>query len=274
MFVTLILLAIIKMSNQKKHFRLFFIFSVITLLLNDHFLKDFYGNYFTGKLSDFAGLFAFPYFLCLLFPNKIKFNYIFSGLFFIFWKSHLIEPLLNYLQSVGLGVYRTIDYSDLVALIMLPISYIYWYSNFNDYISVHKSLKPILMFIFGFAFIATSTPKQYGNLNLKSDLEVRLKKDKQSVISILNLSKNRNLYDFEFFFPKYHATVYATIQIDSLENGLINVKLDSILNFKVGGGFFSGVNKDDVIYIKKLQNRDFEKIFLEKEITKLYQKIE
>lgn len=261
------------MSNQKKHFRLIFIFSIFILLLNDHFLKDLYGNYFTGKLSDFAGLFAFPYFLCLLFPNKIKFNYIFSGLFFIFWKSELIEPLLNYFQSIGIGFNRTIDYSDLIALTILPISYIYWHSNFNDFINLNNSLKPILITVCTFSFVATSLPKEQGSFKMKSDLEVRLKTDKKSVISNLNLSKNKKIYDFKFKFLKYNATINATVKLDSLENGLVSIKLDSILDFEVVSGFFAGLDKDDVEYIRKLKSKDFEKVFLEKELPKLYQNI-
>ena len=258
------------MDYQKKYFRLIFIFSVFILLLNDHFLKEIFGNYFTGKLSDFAGLFAFPYFLCLLFPNKVKFNYIFSGLFFIFWKSELIEPLLNYFQSLGIGFNRTVDYSDLIALTILPISYIYWHSNFNDFISLNKFSKPILIIVCSFAFVATSLPKQNGKFNFKSDLEVRLKTNKESVISSLNLFENEDYYDLEFDIPKYKATINATIKLDSLENGLISIKLDSILDFEIRGNLFSGVNQDDVKNIKKLKSRDFEKVFLENELPKLY----
>ncbi len=259
------------MDYHKKHFRLIFLFSVFILFLNDHFLKEIFGNNFTGKLSDFAGLFAFPYFLCLLFPNKIKFNYIFSGLFFIFWKSELIEPLLNYFHSIGIGINRTIDYSDLIALTILPISYIYWHSNFNDFISLHKCFKPILIIVCSFAFVATSLPKQNGNFNFKSDFEVRLKSNKQSVISNLNLFENKDYYDLEFKIPKYNATINATVKLDNLENGLISIKLDSILDFEIRGSLLTGVNKNDVKYIKKLKSRDFEKIFVENELPKLYQ---
>lgn len=259
------------MDYHKKHFRLFFLFSVFILLLNDHFLKEIFGNYFTGKLSDFAGLFAFPYFLCLLFPNKVKFNYIISGLFFIFWKSEMIEPLLNYFHIIGISINRTVDYSDLIALTILPLSYNYWHSNFNDFISLNKAFKPILIVVCFFAFVATSLPKEYGNFKMKSDLEVRLKTNKKSVISNLNLFKNEDYYDFEFKIPKYRATINATVKLDSIENGLISIKLDSILDFKIRGSLFTGVNQDDVKYIKKLKSRDFEKIFVENELPKLYQ---
>ncbi|UUV20854.1 hypothetical protein [Paenimyroides aestuarii] len=259
------------MSNKKKHFRLIFILSIFILLLNDHFLKDYFGNYFTGKLSDFSGLFAFPYFLCLLFPSKINFNYIVTGLFFIFWKSEFIEPLLHSFHLIGIGLNRTVDYSDLIALSVLPFSYLYWYSNWNDYINFHKALKPMVLVVCAFSFVATSMPKQYGNLNLKTNLEVRLKANKQDVISILNLSKNKKNYDFEFKLSEYNATINAIVKVDRLENGLISIKLDSILDFDVRGGLFVGVDEDDVDYIKNLNSRDFEKFFVENELPKIFQ---
>src|SRR3972149_6580371 len=40
--------------------------AVALLLLNDHFLKQAYPSILTGKLSDFAGLFFFPFLLGVL----------------------------------------------------------------------------------------------------------------------------------------------------------------------------------------------------------------
>lgn len=41
--------------------------AVALLILNDHYLKSAHPSWLTGKLSDFAGLFFFPIFLCALF---------------------------------------------------------------------------------------------------------------------------------------------------------------------------------------------------------------
>ncbi len=45
-----------------------FLLSVLLLLLNDWLLKPLFHNDLTGKLSDLAGLFAFPFFLSAFFP--------------------------------------------------------------------------------------------------------------------------------------------------------------------------------------------------------------
>src|ERR1700743_827306 len=97
-----------------------FIISVITLALNDWCLKQAWPNELTGKLSDFAGLFAFPFFLSALFPRRTTGIYLFTLLLFVVWKLPLIEPFITGLNNLGLPVHRTIDYTDYVALVILP----------------------------------------------------------------------------------------------------------------------------------------------------------
>lgn len=41
-------------------------FAVLILFVNDHYLKYHFTSWWTGKLSDFAGLFFFPLFLCAI----------------------------------------------------------------------------------------------------------------------------------------------------------------------------------------------------------------
>lgn len=49
-----------------------FLISLGVLILNDWFLKAFFYNSITGKLSDFAGLIALPFFLSLFFIKQKK----------------------------------------------------------------------------------------------------------------------------------------------------------------------------------------------------------
>lgn len=42
------------------------LFAVLVLAVNDHILKAAYPSFVTGKLSDLAGVFVFPIFLCAL----------------------------------------------------------------------------------------------------------------------------------------------------------------------------------------------------------------
>ncbi|WP_407515804.1 hypothetical protein KFZ70_00460 [Tamlana fucoidanivorans] len=121
-----------------------FLISVILLLLNDFFFKYYFHNYLTGKLSDFVGLFAFPYFISLLFKSKIKPIYILTGILFLFWKSSLSQSVIDYLNGVGIGINRVVDYSDFIALLVLPFSYRYRKQNsigWNYYIRLDKKMR-------------------------------------------------------------------------------------------------------------------------------------
>ena len=61
------------MENTNKIGNPVFIISVLILITNDFYLKAAFHNDLTGKLSDFAGLFAFPFlFSALLYKNKNK----------------------------------------------------------------------------------------------------------------------------------------------------------------------------------------------------------
>jgi hypothetical protein len=102
-----------------------FVVGLLVLLINDFFLKGFFGNWVTGKLSDFAGLFIFPMFLTALFPKAIRFNYIFTVLFFLFWKTGLSQPFINYINTLGFPASRVVDYTDFIAFVVLPPSYRY-----------------------------------------------------------------------------------------------------------------------------------------------------
>jgi hypothetical protein len=151
-------------TKEKHLFRMLFLASIFLLLLNDLYLKFEYHNYLTGKLSDFVGLFAFPYFFSSFFPKKIKPIYILSGILFLFWKSELSQPIFDFAHSIGIGINRTVDYSDLTALFVLPFSYIYWNLESKPLFIATKKLKPIIIGISCFAFIATTLPKHYEKI--------------------------------------------------------------------------------------------------------------
>ncbi len=109
--------------------------SIAILLLNDHFLKVVSPSWLTGKLSDFAGLFFFPFIVTaglsvLLFrfnykPHLIgQFSFGFVATWFFLLKtSPFVNSLTSQLSSsvVGFPTQFILDWSDLVGLIaMIP----------------------------------------------------------------------------------------------------------------------------------------------------------
>lgn len=111
------------MINRKSFYFVdfLFLFSLLLLIINDHYLKWAYANWITGKLSDVAGLIVLPILLLKLFPvlNKTKVIYG-TALFFIFWKSPAATGFINFYNQFSLiPITRVIDFTDLFCLIIL-----------------------------------------------------------------------------------------------------------------------------------------------------------
>lgn len=112
-------------------------FAVLTMALNDHYLKYAFPGWWTGKLSDFCGLFFFPLFLCalgklfwreaLFTPKKLWSAIFVTDLVFMaikLWPA-ATEVYLFILNQVGLPSALVRDPSDLLALAMNPVTYFF-----------------------------------------------------------------------------------------------------------------------------------------------------
>lgn len=131
-----------------------FIISIILLISNDLLLKPLFANWWTGKLSDFVGLFVFVLFWSCFFPKYRNIIYCLTAVLFTLWKSPSSEGFIQFLNSsLGLSFQRVVDDTDLIALSILPIAYVYEVNLSIKTISIHPIL-PISLSVF--AFIATS----------------------------------------------------------------------------------------------------------------------
>ncbi len=133
-----------------------FIIALSALLLNDWVLKPIYHNALTGKLSDFAGLFAFAFFWSALFPKKYKLVHLLSVVLFYWWKSSYAQGFIDTLNHLQIPIQRVVDYSDYWALLSIPASYF-------TLQKVQWTPRPVLfnsalMLISLFSFIATTLP--------------------------------------------------------------------------------------------------------------------
>ena len=118
--------------------------ALFLLVLNDHVLKSAFPGFVTGKLSDFAGVFAFAAFFASAMPRRAAAICVATGALFIWWKSPLSQAVVN-----ALGVSRVVDWTDLAALIVLPFAY---------RMAVRKPIewRPSIVWVSLFAFAATS----------------------------------------------------------------------------------------------------------------------
>lgn len=101
----------------------FFISSLLLLIVNDWVLKTAFGNAVTGKLSDVAGLFAAAYFFSALLPTYKTTVHVATAILFIVWKTPLAEPLLGFLNHLGIPAFRTVDYTDYLTLPAIALSW-------------------------------------------------------------------------------------------------------------------------------------------------------
>jgi hypothetical protein len=98
--------------------------SVALLILNDHFFKEAYPNWLTGKLSDFSGIFLIILVLRSVGPDHARKITTAVIVLFAFWKSTYSQPLIdsiNIYSDIKIG--RVVDLTDLMALTMIPIAH-------------------------------------------------------------------------------------------------------------------------------------------------------
>lgn len=150
-----------------------FILGILILFINDQFLKFYYSNFITGKLSDICGIIIFPLFLTYIFP-KLKENSIYiTFLIFSFWKSEYSQSFINlYNEFSPIQTSRIIDYSDLFVLILLPIPF-YFIKNIEKFQNIIiRKLNPKLVFTPSILiFISESPPPSYYYTMNKGNLQ-------------------------------------------------------------------------------------------------------
>ncbi len=166
-----------------------FLLSLILLLLNDFYLKAAWPGLISGKLSDFSGISLLSLFLFAWFPKYKKIVSWLIVLVFVFWKSELASPFIKVLHELGIANFnRTVDLTDLFALLVLPVCY--KYSNSHENINYDSSLKKFsrlgIIFISLFAITATS----YSRGVYRSEFRIQSQNQKfvspSQAIEILN----------------------------------------------------------------------------------------
>ena len=259
-----------KNFHQNLLYKKWFLIAVFLLIMNDFFLKHQFHNVLTGKLSDFVGLFAFPYFISL-FSKRIKLIYFLTALFFMYWKIEASQPLIDYLNNVGFNLYRVVDYTDFMALLILPISY--KYRQELILLKTSRVINTLIILVSCFSFVATTQrrihrPPHVEKLGMKSEkkIEVSLRKE--------------HLWDGLGYEPLYLNNGYYIILEDSIgmetyykttihekNDSLITIQIDSILEYRYSYFLY---NIDSLTRAKALDryrsmnSKDFEKIFEER----------
>lgn len=230
-------------------------------------MKYEYHNFLTGKLSDFAGLFAFPFFFACFFPRRIKLIYWATAILFVIWNSSAIQPLLDAANALGIPITRTVDFTDNIALSILPISYNYWNSLEVKKLRSFRLRKSVVVGLSLFAFIATSMPRYSEEYNYDSDYEITVKERVSEVKEKLNLySSSDSINGLSFWINSQQRAggILTKINLRALARDSVTIELDSVHSFMVlgrGSCFRTSYDEETLRYYKGLSLVDIEDLF-------------
>ena len=214
----------------------YFIFGLFILLLNDFYLKYEFGNFITGKLSDFAGLLIFPMFVASIIPRLSKSISFITGIGFIIWKLPLFSPVIDLINLYSpITIHRVIDYSDYFSLLILPLSHYLINYGESRLLIARKHFRFMsryaLLGISFFAFCATSIPYReapQGSIFIDKSYNIKLSKD-----SVINSIKSLG---YNCVFHEGNSSDYINIgyyQTDNIIRQADNsIVIDTIANIK------------------------------------------
>ena len=135
----------------------------MTLLLNDHYLKYAFSNWLTGKLSDIVGIIMLPLLLAFIFPKLKQHSAWISALLFALWKSHFSQtPIDLYNQIAFIQTSRTVDFTDLYVMLLLPIpQFIIYRIDSLNFIKIQKINTLFIFLPTVMSLMATSPPPSH-----------------------------------------------------------------------------------------------------------------
>jgi hypothetical protein len=171
-----------------------FVGALALLLLNDHVLKAAFHNFWTGKLSDFAGLYAVAWVGMVLLPSRAAGVAWFLAIGFAFWKSPLVMPLLDAWNGAGIWpLHRVLDYGDWAALLVLPLAK--WRSReLRPKLviphPIHKIAEGLVLCLSIFAFCATSYTNDF-DYEVKYDFAISPTEVARR-LNVINVADKRN----------------------------------------------------------------------------------
>jgi hypothetical protein len=225
-----------------------FVLPMVCLLANDHYFKYTSPNFITGKLSDLAGLAMWTIFFLSVFPRHTKITLVATILLFTFWKSPYAQYLIDTFKSAtNIKLHRTVDYTDLWALLIIIPIYAYQTAILNTFAKAKHTLKYVYASLVVFAICATSQPDytifpKYGYENTNWNIPISKRtlfektwisgKDKKAIDDLL---KGNEYQIFVYESSSKETNRYKIrVKLDSLNQKNCKLRLDSLFEFDNG----------------------------------------
>lgn len=251
-----------------------FLFGILLLFLNDQFFKFQFSNFLTGKISDVCGIIIFPLLLTYIFPKLKEYSIFLASLIFIFWKSEYSQSLIDFYNTISpIETSRVVDYTDLIALLFLPIPF-YLIRN-------PEKLKPVsfkrvnekLMLIPIFLILISESPSAnfyytYSNGNLKC--HTCTSKVKYSTNDVISKLKNNGIV-FDSIKPYYIRGVVDSTSYICFKKELI-VGNDTLRNIDISLRPIKG-NRTKIYFNGMTVSKDITDEQLRRKLRKYYQKL-
>lgn len=249
----------------------FFLVGLALLLLNDFYLKYEFSNVLTGKLSDIAGIFIFPFFFSSLFPKRSLHIYFLTAGLFIYWSSDLSQNLINVFNGFGIGINRTIDYTDFFTLAILPFSYSYFNSQL-----IRKQLRTtfstlLISSVAIFSFFATTLPRQKAEIKIRTQKTYVLDAEKAEFFSLisaahgysdsLQLNLRDSLFYLYYYIPELRVDMTVLAKIKTIENDKTEIQLENFVEWYLTGSLFTGIDDDEFQDLNQLNQQEHERYF-------------
>jgi hypothetical protein len=201
-----------------------------------------------------------------------------TAIIFIYWNSSLSQSLLDYLNNLGLGVARTIDLTDFIAFIALPISYRYFgYQRAKPKITLNYLVKTGIVCVTLFSFIATTLPQKKIEIHKSSGKVYTLDISKKEVFNrmkpsfeesdTLPLNLVDSLFYLRYYVPEIKSKMVALATIQEI-NMKTQITLDTILYSWTTGALFFGINPKLARTVRKTTKTEhqfyFETFFIDR----------
>jgi hypothetical protein len=174
-----------------------FLLALAVLIVNDALLKQEFPGLITGKLSDFAGIAVVALPLFAAFPRHARAIYLTLGVAFLWWKSPASGAFISYMNEVQpLKIARVIDYSDLAALVILPVCAKFVAHEPTSLVkpdALRRWILPPVLAATLFAVMATSYPKNGKDFSIRAiESSAPIPRD-EIVDAIRQVAKSRGL---------------------------------------------------------------------------------
>jgi hypothetical protein len=226
--------------------------SIVLLLLNDHILKIVVPSWLTGKISDFAGLYFFPFLVAagwsVLFSRlnfkpraigQLSFGFV-AIWFFLLKSSPVVNSLTSELSSfiVGYPAKFSSDWTDIFGLTAMIPAWKLWNQNREWR---QNGFAYIVLSIGAFAAIATSpalpTVETVTHLWMENETVVAF--DMQRVTKAISNDGGRTwepVYDFDEGFPKEYVSQPLVVCVPGDPDECYRINRDDIVEISEDGG--------------------------------------